>query len=1568
MESGSIDLDKEIDELSRVLLEHPAHVEKVLKTVEFDKSALRYIDAILDHHLKQIYRNLTSNSPLHTLSLLQKMASWNNGLACVRVFQAIDWNSKIFIKMLQLPNQIQNSRKGNKRLKITISKKRSSLLLLFITFFRLGTPEIRLEILNSRKLTTPLFKGIYNDEPSVLKELLQCWLTYVLLDHDVSRATKLSYFNEWSLSCLASLYSRDDEIDGISLCNLVHKFFVDACTVPGEGLCFVSNGWHLQKKVDGQSKTIFNRVLQSFVFSLHVHTSTLQRELVLKILKACPDITASFIERNSLTSEPVLSYQWISFVSLLQAILGMGIPFPFYDAETRTVPPTNIIIENILPSSFSKPVVLKALNGNDKFVCFLTVNTLLASFKRLESVLDEIKRSELSEDNKVVLVSKISDAILLRLPDSQTFVQLYSSTESDLLKEGLSRILLYFFTYFPENILKLKIDTSIFLRLDLSPGMLDRPFSRLHVENIIQILRYLPEVKWFDVVRSPFVFLCLMYLQTSHSKLRDAIVSTLNDVFSQTIIFCPSLAVPPILTILASLQHTSPTQHKAVLEFLNSCINRCISRVFAYLDVCVDCFKKHSVNSQKKTAPEVSPISVTLIEQIPFLLQKRDISDDSKDAVLSWLSDLFSNLVCTGEDANCLFHLLENVNVTAFDSDYTLKPFNQLMSFIESLAVQKLPDYVNQIGSLSQYLLYSTNDELSNSGIQKFGMNLDFLPLYVVIITKRIAIMLQSGDMRVKKFLELIRELVKFSKEETMATSQSPIRTLLSACINLRPFLLQEQYISFNMDFAEFLIDTNASIKGSVVNTCVLDFLYKSFSDKVQENYNLIRIAAKFMLLWTQEEFIGFCKALDSFLLENDDLIYKNLDYFAPLLFECMQFTSTTNANMFSNNSISVLLKAAILKPTKLTHGMFDALNTMKPIISDFTVFEPALHTVENFDLTDCADEQILLLSSFVNFVPLFRKVIWNLLLNNKEALIQKYELLAILCCDLAKQYVAEQSQYDLERIRSFCSEVVENNLDLVLQKSHLIELLFPLMKLSDPKIQYYVKVSNALSEKYLPQGVLELLVLLQKRIDIPSSLRVQTIMRIFAILTRVLSDSPQIGLSLEKFLTNFEALIKMNVDILRDEIDKSTLNSFLESAIVHVTSFSNLRLCLTLAFTMTAEQCDSSRFLQMILAHEKNPLAGEDSSDEIKATMSAIICKLTIIGKNYTLSVLDQILKLFKGRYTLHDSLLCELLAYFETLDDISVASRYKGWVITDEYDMMLLARKDGSGVLEPKIAANTVNQYPSEWEKIDLKVFDDLETTEGLLSSYCSNEWNREVYHPLYALGITASLLHSNQQVSNIQVIVQQNFLGMIVMGLSLFKEEARFACLNFLRNFIPILDEQKFREKHLIKLVLASIIVNVPSSENRLSTLMANFYAFSLTVMMKPTHPLFVGINRYYLQRQHVDVTDIPMYYELLYPSTDYTKSVYWLLTLLHAGLQTNQDLKIYLRRHVFEMICTLYNSCVVNSEIRTLIEKILLKVVALGGGPMLVKYNAIYPMLQMVIPSFQETKENTVVSTT
>lgn len=207
-----------------------------------------------------------------------------------------------------------------------------SLFVLFLLSFvgSSSSPNVKAIFLEQRRdLLATMFKGLAQDPYPLLRKVLEvCW-DGIWSDTKVRRSLKVALFNESTVSQVRTiqehsffvvpihpqiirLYDRrtqeGPDADDIPA-ELVHHFMLALCTRPGVGICFKDNGWYSREddrenfggddpiaNAQGPPRfKIYNKILAGVAKTLRLSDDPRQRELALRILKACPELVAGLV-------------------------------------------------------------------------------------------------------------------------------------------------------------------------------------------------------------------------------------------------------------------------------------------------------------------------------------------------------------------------------------------------------------------------------------------------------------------------------------------------------------------------------------------------------------------------------------------------------------------------------------------------------------------------------------------------------------------------------------------------------------------------------------------------------------------------------------------------------------------------------------------------------------------------------------------------------------------------------------------------------------------------------------------------------------------------------------------------------------------------------------------------------------------------------------------------------------------------------------------------------------------------------------------------------------------------
>ncbi|KAG6849538.1 hypothetical protein H0H93_007626 [Arthromyces matolae] len=364
---------------------------------------------------------------LVTLKLYNALSSFAGGREKKLVLEAFGWELKSLPKLLNMrrksPSETTDALNKPGKFKKNFLNIRTLYILFLLSFI---LPESSTQVKTTfieqhRDAFLSVFKGLLQDPHVVIRKLLEvCWVG-LWEDQKIKRTTKISLFNEITISHLLKLYDRnaaeDDDPDHVPA-DLVHHFLLAICTRPGVGICFKDRGWYPrdnegeadeEEAPTGKGGRVYNRILSNVVKTLKVNEDLRQQELALKMMAACPELVAGYWSGAALTLEPRLSSKWIANVSFLGNVISQPIPTSSFllpstpSSSTAgagalynpTPPPLSIIMENILPSAANtRAHFTRGLQSTSGLVQHCTALALAKCIGKFEEVTQALKSVE----------------------------------------------------------------------------------------------------------------------------------------------------------------------------------------------------------------------------------------------------------------------------------------------------------------------------------------------------------------------------------------------------------------------------------------------------------------------------------------------------------------------------------------------------------------------------------------------------------------------------------------------------------------------------------------------------------------------------------------------------------------------------------------------------------------------------------------------------------------------------------------------------------------------------------------------------------------------------------------------------------------------------------------------------------------------------------------------------------------------------------------------------------------------------------------------------------------------
>ncbi|KAF9126633.1 hypothetical protein BGW39_006476 [Mortierella sp. 14UC] len=507
-----------------------------------------------------------------------------------------------------------------------------------------GDAMVKKEVLEMPDLFQLALKDLPNDAFPLVNQVLLVLTNNIIMDNELSRTSKITFFSTHFLVNLLKLYSRTEPVEGSdqTVATIVHKFMMALCTTPGVGICFQDAAWYppsiltsttSAEKITGDgNKTIFNKTLAQFLTHLRPTENMLQQELTVSILTACPELVRVFWQKSSLQLEPRLSARWLANMTLLHKVTEIPVP-NLYLQHTGLFashpPPVSTIIESILPIAANRMILSKGLQHSSMLVRYFTIVELAAVFQKAEQVVaviqsavktlamseEELSASDESTDMTggqanskssdppaqqwASAITSLMAELRRRVPDVQIIIRLYSgiqtlaqseaeneeSIRNNLFNNGVLRLIKYYQQFLPQAITEVKFDVGKLIPSD---------FSTVQAGTLIHLLELLLELndfRWSNKSldgSSYLIKMLALFLTTAHPHIKALARRLVSKLLGESILFQhdpseASLWIEAIPTSNYSRAQLTEDQNQ-FLHFFDDCVARCLRVPYKYVD------------------------------------------------------------------------------------------------------------------------------------------------------------------------------------------------------------------------------------------------------------------------------------------------------------------------------------------------------------------------------------------------------------------------------------------------------------------------------------------------------------------------------------------------------------------------------------------------------------------------------------------------------------------------------------------------------------------------------------------------------------------------------------------------------------------------------------------------------------------------------------------------------------------------------------------------------------------------------------------------------------------------
>ncbi|CAG8450920.1 8097_t:CDS:10 [Ambispora leptoticha] len=1448
------------------------------------------------NYMKTIHQNLTSgNIPLCQATLRLLIAVNSCGASTAHeIYQNFNFGMKALGKLFNT----RRKQPIDETIKLPKTDVRTLYIYFILSFFKYGDSKLKREILGIKNFVSGLFPGLVHDSYEFIDEVLTTLYNHVIMDNEINRTAKVAFFNNWVLDQLAQLYSRqelepntttttDSTTNTTSkkiVADRIHQFLISICCTPGVNVCFHDEGWYPRGIDDAKSHSnadrdineknfrVYNIILLRFIVNLNPTNDLRQQELLLKILKVCPELVYPFWQLTHFSFEPRLSHKWLFNMTLAQKIISLSVPeqqiaskHHYHNnhlTDPPPPPPVHIIMENILPNAINRSILSKCIQHQSPFVKYKTMIFLATAFQKFGTVVRWFR-------GVIKSFAAVGQSTMTLIEGDEQFQEF--KARNNLLYESILRILKYYQTYIHESTIS---DTKFDVGRFISTDFFETKTQLLLQKHMLEILLVVDDFKWRNRLSesSPtHVYTLLnLYLSTPYHQIQELTERVLERHLADSIVF--NYASGDVYVWLDSLKQgvfcdaenimednqinnssdnsrsNSKNNQKELLSFLESCILRCLQSPYRYIDdvrkLVNEALRKK--NEREDTAMDidddggivdndlgkendsqlddtgysiiVNPLLLTVIEQFQY------INTSTTRSVVQFrdLVAYFENFMESHQKKKSQDISAERINSQDSFENMSLeqlleiwKNHQQLSPDLDIALLRKLDEHmIPGFGVLA-----FTFDEKSindNFIINNNNINGNSLDNVFEFAEKRLFNILPS------KIADEIVKCIITSINEITRTRAIIFGNLVRVCPNVRHRFVDWILLLQNNDddnrnnvFLENLV---------IVIEAFLDSVIVKAKNDDDENVNGI----------TWARFTTDCdkQAVNVLLDKYSQKIFKKID--VSLTRESPSIFARVLCNMIwlgsPYNKLSDEVKKIMFENPKEIDRYFglDFLCVVKCCLFN--------HRKEGNDVEKDEDKT------------------------------KKYKIFISACLHHVTLLLEKNSMKHVPR---------EAILALFSHIDELINLLVPKAAILD---------ANIVGEF--------IFVLLEKKFEDPIIIQcVKSLIMCSYSKAQVLG--PPLSKILESILNNPQFSILARPPELSS---KSSLSTSQKSPTYTI----RLSICCLLhaifQILFTNNQSSSHSFLTPIISIYG---ASTSSADQL------------------LLEILFSFEKVSRGSISSH--VLCWGPA---------------GSIFSSNRNLMgpnIVIQS--LGLIEPAVMLHSYTRFPMN-KNLEVSIADKIDDIITNHHEFDKAKENTELsYDPSFFLPLFANLIASYGTLVDCRKFIEINALGFVVVALS-SSESTRRAAYYIMDEFYVLLEHTEFREKRQILLLLNSFKNSITERKNegkqlqRIPTIITVFVAHALNVLLNPAHFMYPMINKFLLQRPVLDLEDIPLFYNLFYSSTEhYQKERVWILRLLSAGLRSFEDYKLFKRRHVWDIISAYYNSQLADNVTRKLVIEIL-----------------------------------------
>ncbi|KAI5997091.1 ribosome 60S biogenesis N-terminal-domain-containing protein [Pisolithus albus] len=372
-----------------------------------------------------------------------------------------------------------------------------------------------------------------------------------------------------------------------------------------------------------------------------------------------------------------------------------------------------------------------------------------------------------------------------------------------------------------------------------------------------------------------------------------------------------------------------------------------------------------------------------------------------------------------------------------------------------------------------------------------------------------------------------------------------------------------------------------------------------------------------------------------------------------------------------------------------------------------------------------------------------------------------------------------------------------------------------------------------------------------------------------------------------------------------------------------HLHDLAALDLAVSLLGNIELKPVVVNRLIQNILQHENFfNLLGKDSTPSQRNGITRLLDGLFRLHPTNTChpSHVEPLVQVYGGTMSTSDRRLLSIMRLFEAEKRTSISPFFSKWSPSPDVSATNILEVVQN--FDPVKMLRTCLFFPG-WRRFG-------DDTKGVKES--PND--EHMYDPLLVIALSAQMLVESPPTAALAWVklFRTNVVSLLIRCLSSKDVNMREAASCQLSMIFGGIQKSSMQEKsqalyvlQLLKNVMTPTADNVP---RRLPTYSTLILLHALRGIFYPSNFIYPRTARFLLQRPELDVTDVPMLFNMLYSnSDDWKKERAWMIRMLADGMTSTEDWRVLKRRHTWDLLASLFQSSQKDRVLRAGILEVL-----------------------------------------